>query len=137
MSACCAAATPPHLTPWDCFQRGLGTLRLPPLPLQGESMASADGRQASFSLRLTEGRLTELRFSCTHCTTLIACCQALVELNRGCALRTPRALDAAQLLACLPGLPPAKRECAVLASAALRSALVAAGATLSSQRESA
>ena len=129
MSDCCATPSPTaslRLTPWDCFQRGLRTLRLPPLPVQGEALAGDGGRRACFSLRVQDGRLQQLRFACTRCTTLVACCQALVELNRGCLLRAPQACHAQQLLARLPGVPVDRQACAALAAAALRSALLQA-----------
>lgn len=136
MRDCCAAAAGRQLTPWACFQRGLETLRQPPWPLQGEAVATVEGRQAGFSLQLADGRVQDLRFSCTHCTTLIACCQALAELNRGCALAAPRVHEAARLQAHLPGLPASKQACAVLAVAALRAALLAADASIPLSKES-
>ncbi|MCK9517030.1 MAG: iron-sulfur cluster assembly scaffold protein [Ottowia sp.] len=130
MSACCAAATSPRdLTPWDCFERGLRTLRQPPLPLLGKRVAGTDGRWARFSLQLGDGRVQELHFACSHCATLIACCQALVDLNQGCAVQAPVVRDAAPLLARLPGVPASKQACAILAAAALGSALHTARTT--------
>lgn len=135
MSACCAAPALPRLAPWTCFERGLQTLRLPPLPLAGEPVAGAGERWARFSVQLRGERVHELRFACIRCTTLVACCQALVELNRGCALHAPRVHEARELLTRLPGLPAGQQACAALAAAALRAALQAARSSTPGTKE--
>ena len=124
MSACCSSAgNHLRLAPFDCFQRGLATRRLPRLAIVGQRVAGPDGLWVEFSLREERGRLAELRFACAACTTLIACCQALVELNRGCAPDSVGVLDPEALRARLPGMPRDKSGRAVLAVAGLRAAL--------------
>lgn len=124
MSACaCGAGSARRLAPFDCFQRGLATRRLPPLAIAGQRVAGPRGLWAEFSVRTERGRLAELRFACAACTTLIACCEALAELNRGCAPGSVCVPDAETLWARLPGMPRDKWGRAVLAVAALRAAL--------------
>jgi hypothetical protein len=124
VSACCSeAGSALRLAPFDCFQRGLATRRLPPLAIVGQRVAGPDGLWAQFSVRVQRHRLAELRFACASCTTLIACCEALAELNRGCVPDSICVLDAEALRVRLPGMPRDKWDRAVLAVAALRAAL--------------
>lgn len=120
MSDCCSStAGPLRLTPHACFERGLATRRLPALPLRGARLSDTAGRWVEFSAVVDDaGRLSRLRFACASCTTLIACCQALLELNRGCPAGTPCVTEALQLLRRLPGLPAGKHDRACLAVAA-------------------
>lgn len=122
-ASCCGARASGRLNPFDCFQRGLATRRLPPLALVGPRIAGVENVWAAFSLQTDRGRIAQIRFACTTCTTLIACCQALVELNTGCRVETPCVPDAQTLWERLPGLPRNKVERTALAAAAFRAAL--------------
>ena len=128
-AACCGGARA-RLAPFDCFQRGLRTRRMAPLPLAGPRIhaARAPALWAAFSVRVEAGRIAALGFSCASCTTLIACCQALAELNGGCPLEAPCVADGVALWSALPGLAIDKRDRADLAAAALRAALAGARA---------
>ncbi len=105
---------------------GLRTPRLLALPVGGEAISSADGLQASFSLATRGNEMSDLRFHCSSCTTLIAYCEALRRLCRGTELAAAGQFGAADLVAVLPGVPAARQNRAALAVAALRAALVAA-----------
>lgn len=121
---CCSApASGLRLAPFDCFQRGLVMRRLPPLAIVGPRVAGPDGLWAAFSLRVERRRFVELRFACAACTTLIACCEALAELNCGCTSDSLCVPDAEALWARLAGMPRGKWDRVVLAVAALRAAL--------------
>lgn len=124
MSGCCATH---RLSVPACIERGLATRRAAPLVHEGPRV-EADGLWAAFSLRRDGDRLT-LRFRAAACTTLIAYCQALVELLAGGDPAEAAAMDPATLAAALPGVPAARRDRAVLAVAALRAALASAEET--------
>lgn len=126
--SCC---TTHQLKVYDCFDRGRNTARAQPFAIQGQAIALPSGLYARFSLSAEAGKsaeageVTQLRFQATSCTTLIACCQALIELNRGATVAQMAALSAPQLLRHLGGVPAAKQDRALLAVAALRAALTA------------
>ncbi len=121
---CCASGTGPcHLSVTDCFERGLKTRRLKPFSTVGPRISSNDGLWASFSLEASEGRVTALAFECVSCTTLIACCQALVDLGGDGTVRAALHFTQATLLDRLAGIPVYKRDRATLAVDALRAAL--------------
>ncbi|HLQ85559.1 MAG TPA: iron-sulfur cluster assembly scaffold protein [Salinisphaeraceae bacterium] len=114
--------------PWSvfaCLERGLARRRLPPLAHAGRRVAAADGQWACFTLAVADNRLAEIRFNASPCSTLIACCEALAELNQSARLDVTPIVDTAVLLARLPGIPASKQERAVLAVAAWRAALAA------------
>lgn len=119
----CCTKNAQRLTVFDCFERGQQTRRLAPLSHVGREVSLPGGITASFSLAADNNRLTDIRFTCTSCATLIACCQALVELNRNFCLDTPAVRDRAGLLLSLPGLPATKHDRVALAVTAFHAAL--------------
>lgn len=118
--SCCQT---PQLTVYDCFDRGRLTAGAQPLATRGQAISLPNRCYARFSLTHDANLLTGLRFQASSCTTLIACCQAITELYQGATLTQAAALDATTLLHQLPGVPAAKQDRALLAVAALRSAL--------------
>lgn len=134
MSDCCATGRPFNVH--GCFERGLATRRQPPLVYAGETVTSASGLWARFSMALDESRrLADVRFDCSTCTTLIAYCQALTELARGAGLDQAEAFSTDWLVPRLPGVPALKQDRAVLATAAFRAAVQAAADQGLQQRE--
>jgi hypothetical protein len=111
------------------FDHGLQTRRLPTLPITGPPIIASSSLWASFSIRVDTDKLLNLRFQASTCTTLIAYCQALVELARQDTLTHAATLNGPTLIRHLPGVPISKQDRAVLASAALQSAVVAAKQT--------
>jgi len=73
-------------------------------------------------IRVRDERIEDIRFKCRGCPAAIACGSVTTELGKG------KDLDAASLIAedtiseALGGLPPEKRHCSNLASAALANA---------------
>jgi hypothetical protein len=134
-AGCCAARAESGRTPFDYFQRGLAARRLQPLPRPGPRVSAEDGLWASFSVRVSCARLAEIRFACASCTTLIACCEALAELNRGCPLDSVCVLGVETLWQRVPGMPRGKWDRAELAVAALSAALAQAKDLLPASRE--
>lgn len=130
MSACCAT---PRLSVAGCIERGLATRRAPPLAHAGPRVDAA-GLWAAFSLSLEGDRLA-LRFRAAACTTLIAYCQALVELLADGDAADAAAVEPATLVAALPGVPPQRRDRAALAVAALRAALESVANSTNDKKE--
>lgn len=120
--ACCSVT--PRFTVAELFERGYLRNRAEPLPLQGESITDAEGNGTRFSIALEEGRIAEIRFRASSCTTLIAYCEALAELLPGVEASLAAHFTPQELVAALPGVHPLKQNRAVLAVAALRSALL-------------
>lgn len=124
MNDCCSTAVDlDRLRVTDCFGRGLRTRRLTPLETAGVRVTNGNGLWACFSVQIRQGMLADVRFNCASCTTLIACCQALAELGCCGTLDAAAALDEAQLLARLPGIPVEKQDRARLAARALYAVL--------------
>jgi NifU-like protein involved in Fe-S cluster formation len=119
--SCCSVT--PRFTVADLFERGYRRNRAEPFAIEGDTVADAEGNQARFSVALEAGRIGEIRFRASSCTTLIAYSEALNELLSG--LRPDMAAQYApqDLVAALHGVHPLKQNRAVLAVAALRAAL--------------
>lgn len=133
MSSCCESQSSRHpLKVHGCFDRGLRTRRLPALPVSGTPIATAYGLWACFSVRIENDTLADLRFQASACTTLIAYCQALVELSRHNTLGHAETLSGPALIQHLPGVPAVKHDRAILASAALKSVVATARSTITS-----
>jgi NifU-like protein involved in Fe-S cluster formation len=120
--ACCSVA--PRFTVAELFERGYRRNRAEPLALEGETVADAEGNNARFSVDLDGGRLAEIRFRASSCTTLIAYSEALAELLAGFDAAMAAQYAPQDLVAALPGVHPLKKNRAVLAVAALRAALL-------------
>lgn len=119
---CCGATG--HRSPSlpECLERGLRTRRAPPLPVVGTWVETPQALRARFSLAIHDDTITEARFEATPCATLVAYCEALAEHEAGRALGEVPSLDAKGLVALLKGVPPGRRDRAVIAVAALRAA---------------
>lgn len=120
MTRCHVPARPLRLQ--DCLERGLRTRRAAPLPHLGEWIETPQGLRARFSLAVERAVIAEIRFEATPCATLVAYCQALAEHETG-RLLAASGLDARALVALLAGVPAAHRDRAVLAVAAMRTAI--------------
>lgn len=118
----------------ECYERGRRTRRAPPLPVQGPP-AVRDDLWASFSLQLSGDRVSELRFEAACCTTLLAYCQAAVDLATGRTLDELAALDGQSLTASLRGVPLLRQDRAAIAAVAVRGAAAAAAQLENSQPE--
>ena len=123
--ACCSVT--PRFTVAELFERGFRRSRDKPFAIEGETVRDAEGNSARFSLELDGGKLAGLRFRVSSCTTLIAYSEALAELLPGLDAGLAAHFTPAELVAALPGVPALKQNRAVLAVAALRSALLVGG----------
>jgi NifU-like protein involved in Fe-S cluster formation len=123
---CCSVT--PRVTVGELFERGFRRNRAAPLSIEGASCSDAEGHSARFSLDVADGKVAAVSFRVSSCATLIAYCEFIAESVTGFRREIARALTAAELVERLPGVPALKRERAVLAIAAFRSALAAASA---------
>jgi NifU-like protein involved in Fe-S cluster formation len=122
--ACCSVT--PRFTVAELFERGFRRNRAAPLAVEGDAVRDAEGNSARFSLDLDGGKLGEIRFRVSTCTTLIAYCEALAELLPGLDADLAAHFTPTELVDALPGVPRLKQPRAILAVAAFRAALLAA-----------
>ena len=76
------------------------------------------------TLTIGDGRVQAARFRTFGCTAAIASASVLTELVTGLAQDAAAALEPADILNALGGLPARKEACALMAIGALRGALV-------------
>jgi NifU-like protein involved in Fe-S cluster formation len=122
--ACCSVT--PRLTVAELFERGFRRNREAPRAIVGATCSGAEDNTAVFSLDVQDGRIAAIGFHASYCATLIAYCEYIAEIAHGFSPAIARALTAANLVDSVPGVPPLKRDRAVLAIAAFRAALLAA-----------
>lgn len=91
---------------------------------KGSDANPSCGDRTTITLRVTDGHVREARFRTFGCTAAIASASALTELATGRSLAEARALEPADLLNALGGLPARKEACALMAIGALRAALL-------------
>ncbi len=125
---CCAS---PRRTVSELLDRGLRRNRAAPLPHEGAQLGDADGNAARFSIDVQNATIADVGFRMTSCATLVAYGELIAETVAGMRIELANALSARDLVDALPGVPALKRERAVLAVAAFRSAL----AKVSTNRE--
>jgi nitrogen fixation protein NifU and related proteins len=75
------------------------------------------------SLKITDGRIAEIRFKAKGCVPTVACASALTELAWGKTLAEARLLDRERLIAAVDGVPGASTHAAQLALEALAAVL--------------
>jgi nitrogen fixation NifU-like protein len=83
----------------------------------------ACGDVLRLTLRITSGRIAEIRFKAKGCVPSMACASALTELVAGKTLDESRVLQRDRLIAAVGGLPQASTHAAQLALDALSAAL--------------
>lgn len=120
MIGCCGSS---RLTVSDCITAGLRTRRQPPLAIAGPVVPGPEGLQTAFSLEIDDGRISDLRFQCTACVTLVGYCEALCRLAAGRTVDAVLDIGPETLLERLPGVPAARQGRALLAVTALRAAV--------------
>jgi NifU-like protein involved in Fe-S cluster formation len=111
------------MTVSELLERGLRRNRQAALAVEGAECTDAEGNRARFSVANGGGKVTAVGFCATSCATLIAYSELIAEITPGMGLDLAAGLAARDLIDVLPGVPPPKRERAVLAVAAFRSAL--------------
>lgn len=107
-----------HLT----HPRNAGTIAEP--TGTGADANPSCGDRTVITLRVAEGRITEVRFRTFGCTAAIASASVLTELVAGLDMEAALGLEPADILNALGGLPVRKEACALMAIGALRGALI-------------
>ena len=102
--------------------RNAGTLAEP--SGSGSDTNPSCGDRTTFTVRMVDDRVSELRFRTFGCTAAIAAASVLTELATGLAVPAAMRLEAGDILNALGGLPQRKEACALMAIGALRAALL-------------
>lgn len=105
--------------------RNAGMLDSPDVVVQIENPACGD--VLKLSLKVTNGRVEEIRFLARGCVPSMACASALTELVSGKTLESARNLQREEIVEAVGGLPPASSHASHLAMDALSAALDQAG----------
>src|SRR5437588_12505753 len=107
----------------DHFQnpRNAGEITDPDASVQLENPACGD--ILKLTLRVTDGRITEIRFLAKGCVPAMACGSLLTELVQGKTLKEVRKLRREELVQAIGGLPEASSHAGHLAIDALAAAL--------------
>jgi nitrogen fixation protein NifU and related proteins len=107
----------------DHFQhpRNAGEVANPDASVQIENPACGD--ILKLSLRVTDGRIAEIRFKAKGCVPALACGSQVTELVQRKTLEEARELSREELVQALGGLPEASAHASHLAIDALRAAL--------------
>jgi len=107
----------------DHFQnpRNAGEVVNPDASVQIENPACGD--ILKLTLRITNGRITEIRFLAKGCVPAMACGSLLTELVQGKTIEEARRLRRAELVRGIGGLPEASTHASHLAMDALGAAL--------------
>ena len=107
----------------DHFQnpRNPGTVANPDAAAQLDNPACGD--VLKLTLRIADGRITEIRFLAKGCVPAIACGSALTELVQGRTVGDARALKREELVDAVGGLPEASSHASHLAMDTLAKAL--------------
>jgi nitrogen fixation NifU-like protein len=101
--------------------RNVGELENADAAVQMENPACGD--ILKLSLRVENGRVSQVRFKAKGCVAAMACGSQISELARGKTLQEAQNLKRGDLLTALGGLPEASAHASALAIDALRAAL--------------
>ncbi|MFZ0303984.1 MAG: iron-sulfur cluster assembly scaffold protein [Terracidiphilus sp.] len=83
----------------------------------------ACGDTLKLTLRVTDGRIEEIRFQAKGCVASMACASAMTELVRGKTVEEARKLRREEIVQAVGGLPQASMHASHLAMDALAAAL--------------
>ncbi len=101
--------------------RNAGEVADPDVSVQLENPACGD--ILKLTLRVTDGRIAEIRFLAKGCVPAMACGSLLTELVQGKTLKEARKLRRKELVQAIGGLPEASTHASHLAMDALAAAL--------------
>jgi nitrogen fixation protein NifU and related proteins len=107
----------------DHFQNPRNGGELSAADAVGEIENPACGDVLRLTLKITSGRIAEIRFKAKGCVPSMACASALTELVAGKSLDEARSLRRDSLIAAVGGLPQASTHAAQLALDTLSAAL--------------
>jgi nitrogen fixation NifU-like protein len=101
--------------------RNAGAVESPDSQVRIENPACGDVLQ--LSLKISDGRIEEIRFLAKGCVASMACASALTELVRGRSVAQARGLPREEIVEAVGGLPAASMHASHLALDALAAAL--------------
>jgi nitrogen fixation NifU-like protein len=101
--------------------RNVGDLPDPTAAAQLENPACGDVLR--LSIRVNDGRITDVRYRAKGCVPAIACGSLLTEMLRGCTLAEARAITRSALVMQIGGLPQASSHAGHLAMDVLAAVL--------------
>ena len=107
----------------DHFERPRNSGELPGADAQVRIENPACGDILELAIKLTEGRIDEIRFRAKGCVPAMACASAMTELAKGKSRQEASAIGKAEVVDAVGGVPPASGHAAQLAVDALRAAL--------------
>ncbi len=100
------------------YPRNAGDLEDPDAVATVENPACGD--TVRLALRVTGGRISDVRFKASGCAAAIAASSAATELILGRSLEEAADVGRDQVTEALGGLPPSKVHCSILAEQAVR-----------------
>lgn len=119
-----AALAPYGATIMEHFRRPRNQGSLPAADVAREGANPLCGDRIRIELALEDGHVTEARFTANACAISVAAASLLTERVRGMSAASVRAIRDEEMLAALGDqIPQARRACAVLPLATMRSAL--------------
>jgi nitrogen fixation protein NifU and related proteins len=125
------APAPYGATIMEHFRRPRNQGPLPAADVTREGANPLCGDRIRIELAMREGRVIEARFTANACAISVAAASVLTERVRGMPAADVRAIGDEEILAALGGeIPPARRACAVLPLATMRTALAVVAGTL-------
>ncbi len=101
--------------------RNAGDVTAPDATVRMENPACGDILQ--LTLKVSDGRIEEIRFRAKGCVASMACASAVTELARGRTLAGARAVSREEVVRAVGGLPAASMHASHLAVDALAAAL--------------
>lgn len=107
----------------DHFEHPRNSGSIPDADATVQLQNPACGDVLKLSLKVVDGRVSDVRFLAKGCVPSIACASALTELVQGKTIADARALQREQLVEAVGGLPPASSHAGHLAIDALHAAL--------------
>ncbi|MGA3316876.1 MAG: iron-sulfur cluster assembly scaffold protein [Candidatus Korobacteraceae bacterium] len=107
----------------DHFERPRNSGELPDADAQVRVENPACGDILELAIKMNAGRIGEIRFRAKGCVAAMACASAMTELAKGRSRQEAIAIDKAEILSAVGGVPPASGHAAQLAVDALREAL--------------
>jgi nitrogen fixation protein NifU and related proteins len=107
----------------DHFQNPRNAGDIPDADATAEIENPVCGDVLRLSLKIENGRISEIRFKAKGCVPTMACASALTELIWGKPLAEARSLDRDHLIAAVGGVPQASTHAAQLALDTLSAAL--------------
>jgi len=107
----------------DHFQNPRNAGELSPADAIADIENPVCGDMLRLTLKVSAGRIAEIRFKAKGCVPSMACASALTELVAGRGVGEALSLQRDSLIAAVGGLPPASTHAAQLALDALQAAL--------------